>query len=96
MLRQQRSTDRGLLCAIAKYMSLGWDWIDKRQIDKHSVSIMVMWGTVEITKWSMAFANFSERPGIEVAAIIAAVGVPYMGLQAAAITFYFRARAKDS
>ena len=74
--------------------SLGriWDWIDKRDIDKHVVSLLILFGTVKITSWSMRFAEHGDRPGLEVAAIIGSVAAPYMAMQAAALAFYFRAR----
>ena len=88
----RRTTDKGWLCWVALRASEGWDWIDKRDIDKHFVSLAILSGTVFITHWAMEFAYWSSRPGLEVAAIIAAVLAPYMALQAAAVSFYFRAR----
>lgn len=71
-----------------------WDWIDKRDIDKHVLSIVILYGTKILTSWAMAFATAnSGKSGIEIAAIIAAVTGPYMVLQAAAIKFYFEARS---
>lgn len=71
-----------------------WDWIDKRDIDKHVVSVVVLYGTKILTGWAMAFAtSHADKPGIEIAAIIAAVTGPYMALQAAAIKFYFDSRS---
>ena len=70
-----------------------WDWVDARQIDKHALSMGIFWGTVKLTEWAMVFASaHPDKPGIEIAAIIAAVTTPYMALQAAAIKFYFEAR----
>lgn len=92
MIDQRRAQDRGWLCWLAQSFSQAWDWIDKRDIDKHLVSVVVLFGTWEITRWAMRFAEHGDRPGLEVAAIIGAVGAPYMALQAAAIAFYFRAR----
>lgn len=70
-----------------------WDWIDKRDIDKHVVTLCILYGTKILTDWAMVFAvTNAARPGLEVAAIIAAVTGPYMALQAAAIKFYFDAR----
>lgn len=70
-----------------------WDWIDKRDIDKHVVSMAVLFGTIKVTEWSMMFASLhADKPGIEIAAIIAAVTTPYMALQAAVIKFYFDSR----
>ena len=69
-----------------------WDWIDKRDIDKHLLSMAVFYGTAKQVTWAMAFAAASPRPGLEVAAIIAAVTGPYAALQAAALKFYFESR----
>lgn len=70
-----------------------WDWIDKRDIDKHAVTLCIMYGTKTLTEWAMVFAvTNAARPGIEVAAIIAAVTGPYVALQGAAIKYYFEAR----
>lgn len=69
-----------------------WDWVDRREVDKHTVSICVLYGTVVVTRWAMNFAEVQSslgRGGTEIAAIIAAVLGPYSLLQAAAIKFYF-------
>lgn len=92
MIERRRADDSGWLCWVAQRCSQAWDWIDKRDIDKHLVSLAILTGTVFITRWAMRYAEHGDRPGLEVAAIIAAVSAPYMALQAAAIAFYFRAR----
>jgi hypothetical protein len=92
MIDQRRATDRGALCWIAARASQAWDWVDARDIDKHAVSLAILYGTASVTKWAMRFAEHGDRPGIEIAAIIAAVVAPYMALQAAAIAWYFKAR----
>ncbi len=79
-----------------RYASRLWDWIDQRQIDKHALSLGIFWGTMKLTEWAMAFASAnSNRAGIEVAAVIAAVTAPYMALQAAAIKYYFESRSRS-
>lgn len=84
---------KAITCWLAQRASEFWDWVDKRDLDKHAVSIAIMWGTVKVTNWAMDFAAIPrEGSGVEVAAIIAAVTAPYMALQAAAIAFYFHAR----
>lgn len=94
MIEQRRAEDVGFLCRVAHTASLAWDFVDKRDIDKHTVTIFIMWGTWKLTEWAMAYAAMTHaKSGVEVAAIIAAVTAPYMALQAAAIAFYFRARA---
>lgn len=90
---RRRRGDDGILCLIALRASQFWDFIDKRDIDKHAVSLAILFGTVKVTTWGMHFAEqFSWRPGVELAAIIAAVLAPYMALQAAALGFYFKSR----
>lgn len=88
----RRKSDEGALCWIAHRASEGWDWIDKRDIDKHIVSLTILYGSVLVLDWAMKFAEHGNRPGLEIAAIIAAVTAPYMALQTAAIKFYFDSR----
>ncbi len=89
----RRATDRGPLCWLAMRASQAWDFVDKRDIDKHAVSVAVMFGTIKITSWAMAFADVATgKPGLEVAAILGAVLAPWMALQGAAIKWYFEAR----
>ena len=69
-----------------------WDWIDQRDIDKHVVSIAILFGTVSISRWAMTFAAaHANDPNCSL--VIAAVTAPYMILQGAAIKFYFEARS---
>ena len=92
MIEQRRSEDTGFWCVIAQRCSQAWDFVDARDIDKHAVSLAILSGTVFVTHWAMKFAEHGDRPGLEVAAIIAAVLGPYSALQAAALSFYFKAR----
>ena len=80
------------MSAVNNWLTSGWDWIDKRQIDTHILSLCILYGTVKLVEWSVIFAATSARPGMEVAAIIAAVTTPYAALQGAAIKFHFEAR----
>ena len=82
---RRRRDDKGWLTRF-------YDFIDERDIDKHFVSLFILGGTIVVTKWAMTYAEHAERPGLEVAAIIAAVLAPYSALQAAALAFYFKAR----
>jgi len=68
--------------------------VDGRRIDQHAASILVFWVTWRITSWAMAFASSEARPGLEVAAIIAAIVAPWAAVQGAAIRFYFDSREK--
>lgn len=86
---QRRRTDS----LVAKCGAL-WDWFDKRQIDRHTASLLIFWITWKITTWAMTFASAEARPGLEVAAIIGAVTAPWAAVQGAAIKFYFDSRDK--
>ena len=82
-------TDKSFFSNLQRF----WNWIDDRDIDKHAVSVAIMWGTVTVIKWAMGYAELHhDKAGIEIAAIIAAVSAPYMALQGVAIKFYFDAR----
>ena len=90
----RRSTDKGWLCWLALRAADFWDFFDKRDIDKHVLSVAIFAGTWKLTGWAIYYANLQHvKSGVEVAAIIAAVTAPYMALQAAAISFYFKARS---
>lgn len=72
-----------------------WDWFDRRQIDRHLASIAIFAVTWKLTEWAMAFAgSHPEKPGLEIAAIIAALTGPWSLAQAAALKFYFDSRDK--
>jgi len=89
----KRPEGHGPLCWIAARLSQGWDWIDDRDIDKHAVALVVMFGLIKITEWAMAFAGtHADKDGLQIAAIIASVTAPYMALLTAVISFYFKAR----
>lgn len=90
---RRRTTDGGWLCRLALRASQAWDFIDRRQIDAHVVSVVIMFGTIKVTAWAMAFAAaHADKPGADIALVIAAVLGPYSLLQGAAIKFYFDAR----
>jgi hypothetical protein len=74
------------------FLTQFWDWVDDRDIDKQIISIVILYGTWELTQWAMRFSEHGDRPGLEIAAIIGAVTGPYALLQGAAIKFYFDAR----
>lgn len=93
MTENRRSTDNGFLCTLALRAGQFWDFVDKRDIDKHLISLAILVGTVIVTRWGMWFAeNITGYTGTEVAMLIAAVLAPYMAMQAAALKFYFEAR----
>jgi len=86
--RQQRASDRGVMCTLALRTSQAWDWIDNRQIDAHILTVAIVYGTAEILRWAFAFS--AAHP--EAAGTIGAVMGPWSLLQASAVKFYFDAR----
>lgn len=91
---RRRADDRHWTCTLALRASQFWEFIDRRKIDKHAVSLAILYGTIDVMRWAMSFASsFTGMPGLEKAAIIGAVVAPYMALQGAAIKWYFEARA---
>jgi len=74
-------------------LSLFWNWIDARDIDKHAMSWAVFGITCYMLYWTMEFIwAHPEKPGLEIGAIIAALMVPWTPVQAAVIRWYFAAR----
>lgn len=84
---QRRSLDHWL-----GWLARFWDWIDTRDIDKHVVSVVVLFFTWRLTEWFMHFSETCTKPGLETAAIIAAVSAPWAALQTKVIEYYFKAR----
>lgn len=96
-MERRRRTDGGLLCWVALRAGELWDFIDKRDIDKHVVSVAIFYGTIKVSMWGMSFASQALSTGtetFEAAAVIAAVLAPYMALQAAALKWYFETRSE--
>lgn len=95
-MRLRRSDDNGVLCWLAMRAGQFWDFVDKRQIDAYAVSAIILIGTIRITEWAMLFVEkHPEKSGIEVAAIIGALMVPWSALQGAAIKWLFDARQRS-
>jgi hypothetical protein len=73
-----------ILCAVTHI----WDFVDKRQIIRRGAFLWMLWITAKVVFWTLDFAQVSARPGIEVAAIIAAIWAPLATLQGALVRFY--------
>lgn len=58
-----------------------WDWVDRRQMIRRSVLGITLWMTWSSFTWAAAFASTCTKPGLEVAAILAAVLAPIATLQ---------------
>ncbi len=72
-----------------------WDWIDSRAIVRRASVVVCLYLTIvqPIAAWQ--FAQLKLYPGLEVAAIIAAVLTPLAALQGAVLKFYFDVRAEE-
>lgn len=65
-----------------------WDWIDRRQVIRRIMTLGTFWLTCHTMLWFLEFAEHSPRGGVDVAAIIGAIGVPLAGLQGWMFTRY--------
>jgi hypothetical protein len=95
-------------CWIARRASEFWDFIDRRDIDKHTTSLAILlamfegtlrltkWGTALVDQWMTAATNGHPVPGTEVAMVVGAVLAPWSLLVSVVVTavvgFYFKAR----
>mgnify|MGYP001615475543 FL=1 len=93
--RIRRADDRGFWCWLAARAADAWDFIDKRDIDKHIMSWAVFGMTFYVVDWVIDFVYaHPDKPGFEIAAIVAALMVPWTPVQAAVIKWYFAARTE--
>lgn len=69
-------------------------WVDRRHfISVRALTLYVtLWMTWEVTAWAFRFATATMLPGMEVAAIIAAVTAPVCALQGFVFKFYMDAK----
>lgn len=58
------------------FLTRVWDFIDGRGVVRRAVLGVAIWMTWRVSVWEMGFAETSPRPGIDIAAIIAAVTAP--------------------
>jgi hypothetical protein len=88
-----RPGDHGFWCIVARRASDTWDFIDKRDIDKHTLVWAVYALAGYSVYWSMEFVwAHPDKPGLEVGAIVTAVNLPLSWVLAKVTDFYFRAR----
>jgi len=92
---RDRGNDKGFWCALALRFSQAWDFIDDRDIDKHLMSWAVFGMTIYVIFWMLEFIwSHADKPGLEVGAIVAAIMIPWNGVQAAVVKWYFAARTE--
>jgi len=94
---RRRGADRGWLCWVALRMADMWDWVDKRDIDKHAITGFGLYLAAKATFWGMDFANLAiaaKVPGLEIAAIIASVTAIVSMMAGVIVKFHFNARTE--
>lgn len=69
-----------------------WDWIDSRRVVRRVVLFITLWMTWQAFTWAGVFAMTTDKPGIDVAAIIAAVTAPISILQGYVFQVYAKGR----
>lgn len=91
-IQSRRASDRGFMCWLAMRASQFWDFIDKRDIEKHAMAWTIVVATIKLGLWTLTFATTSAKTGTDIAAIIAAIWLPWSGVQAIVVKWYFDAR----
>jgi hypothetical protein len=92
--RNQRASDRGILCWIAMRLADFWDFVDKRQVDVHLVCWAFFALTGYVVYWTTEYVwAHPDKPGLEIAAIVGAVTVPLTWIMPKIIDSYLKARA---
>jgi hypothetical protein len=91
---KKRASDGGLLCRLARVLSLGWDFVDKRDIDKHFMAWAVFGMTFYMADWMLDYIYaHPDKSGLELAAIASAIMVPITPVLGAVVRWYFEARS---
>lgn len=75
-------------------LSAFFDWFDNRDIDKH----LMVWATFAVTCYLMYWVTeyvwaHSDKSGLDVGAVVAALLLPWTPVQAKVIDWYFKVRA---
>lgn len=68
------------------------DFVDSRAVIRRIAFFVMLWITIKTSLWTIEFAWYSSRPGLEIAAIIAAVWTPLSALQGSIFAFYDKGR----
>lgn len=69
-----------------------WNWINTHSIIRRIVLFITLWMTWEAFVWAKEYAEFSELPGIEMAAVMGAVTAPITLLQGFVFKVYAEGR----
>jgi hypothetical protein len=97
-MEARRAADKtglqAVTCWLAQRASEAWDFVDKRDIDKHIVTWWSFYVTFYLLDWALEYVfKHPDKPGLEVAAIVGAIMVPWTPVQGAIVKWYFEARA---
>lgn len=98
MTESRRSSDKvgiaKVTCWTASRLMEFWDWIDKRDIDKHVTFFIILGMTWNLTTWAQDYAALNPtKDGMDLGIVIAAVTAPFIALQGAALKWYYDARS---
>lgn len=75
-------------------MNAFWDTVDKHFVFRRIAFLVMLGMTVKAFLWAMAFAETSDRSGVELGLVIAAVTGPIALLQRAIVDLYNVARSE--
>jgi hypothetical protein len=89
----RRAEDKGFWCIVAHRMSEAWDFIDNRDIEKYVLIVWVFAFTTLLSYHLILFADrHMDKSGIELAAVIGAITLPWSWVAKAAVEWFFKAR----
>lgn len=71
-----------------------WDWVDTRSIVRRIVLFVTLWMTWAAFIWAAGFAEATDKSGVEVGLIIAAVTAPIAALQGFVFKVYSESRGE--
>ena len=72
-----------------------WDWVDRRQIVRRVMVLGTFVVNAHFVLWAMQFAETTDRSGADIAAIVAAIGVPVAALAGVMFRQYDGQRTKE-
>jgi hypothetical protein len=69
-----------------------WVILDRGMVVRRASYVVMLYMTTYFINWSLHFAETSTRTGTDIAAIIAAIGVPLSALQGVVMKIYSDSR----
>lgn len=86
----ERATDHGFWCVVARRASDVWDFLEKRDIFEHALTIWTVYMVERYTVWCMHFAEtHADMDGLKMGAILGAVGLALMAFATPVAKFWF-------